>query len=35
MRESNVLIGLGNGEVQVLQLDKSFKVLNTLKDHTA
>ncbi|CAD8095534.1 unnamed protein product [Paramecium sonneborni] len=35
MREANILIGLGNGEVQVLQFDKSFKVLNTLKDHTA
>ncbi|CAD8177902.1 unnamed protein product [Paramecium octaurelia] len=35
MREANILIGLGNGEVQVLQFDKTFKVLNTLKDHTA
>ncbi|CAD8089021.1 unnamed protein product [Paramecium primaurelia] len=35
MREANVLIGLGNGQVQVLQFDKTFKVLNTLKDHTA
>ncbi|CAD8173822.1 unnamed protein product [Paramecium octaurelia] len=36
MRDSNVLFGFSNGEVQVLQLlEKSLKVLNTLKDHTA
>ncbi|CAD8086656.1 unnamed protein product [Paramecium primaurelia] len=35
MTEANVLFGFGNGEVQVLQhFDKTFKVLNTLKDHT-